>query len=59
MKYEKIMSRKNKDVSFDKITAGLQRAFEKLLEQEKQRDGYIVIGGKDGKPVKVRARDWK
>jgi hypothetical protein len=39
------------------IQVALDKAIKKLIEEEKARDGYLVRGDKDGKPIKVRARD--
>ena len=41
----------------DKIKQGCQRAFEKLLAEEKLRDGELVFADEDGMPITVKARD--
>lgn len=52
------MNIKNKqgDLS-DKIKIALDKAIKKLIEEEKTRNGYLVIADKDGKVVKVPAKD--
>lgn len=41
----------------DKIIQGCQRAFEKLLAEEKLRDGELVFADADAMPITVKARD--
>ena len=41
-----------------KIIEGTKRAQEKLIQQRKKEDGYLILS-KDGKPDKVRARKIK
>lgn len=43
----------------DKVLEGTKRAFERLLEQKRREDGYIVISDKNGKVIKVNARNFK
>jgi 5'-3' exonuclease len=43
----------------DKIREGCKRAFEKLLAEEKLRDGELVFADDEGKPVIVRAREFE
>ena len=40
-----------------KIQVALDKAIKEIIEREKARDGYLVIGDKDGKPIKVPAKD--
>lgn len=42
----------------DKVTTGFNLATKKLIETIGKEDGYLVIM-KDGKPVRVKARDLK
>jgi 5'-3' exonuclease len=49
----------NFDEKVDKIIKGCQRAFEKLLAEEKLRDGELVFADDEGKPVIVRAREFE
>ncbi len=42
-----------------KIMEGCQLAFEKLLEQEKLRDGELVFSEDDGTIVHVKAREYE
>lgn len=39
------------------IQVALDKAIKKLIEEEKTRGGYLVVGDKDGKPIKVPAKD--
>lgn len=39
------------------IKVALDKAIKKLIEEEKARGGYLVIADKDGKPIKVPAKD--
>jgi hypothetical protein len=41
-----------------KITSGVELAAKRLLEQTQKENGYLVIS-RDGKVVRVRARDLK
>lgn len=43
----------------NKVMEGTKLAFERLLEQKRRENGYIVISDKDGKVIKVNARDFK
>jgi len=43
----------------DKIKQGCQRAFEKLLAEEKLRDGELVFADENGQPVIVKAREFE
>jgi hypothetical protein len=49
----------NFDEKVDKIIKGCQLAFEKLLAEEKLRDGELVFADDEGKPVIVRAREFE
>lgn len=42
----------------DKVTLGIELAVSKLVDKAKKEDGELVIS-KDGKPVRVKARDLK
>lgn len=42
-----------------KVLEGTKLAFERLLEQKSREDGYIVISDKNGKVIKVNARNFK
>jgi hypothetical protein len=42
----------------EKITEGVKLAIKRLIEQTKKEDGELVFS-KNGKVVKVRARDLK
>jgi urease accessory protein UreE len=42
----------------EKITEGVKLAIKRLIEQTKKEDGELVFW-KDGKVVKVKARDLK
>lgn len=39
------------------VLAGVRRAVQKVVEQAKRDDDELVIADKDGKPVRVKARD--
>jgi hypothetical protein len=41
----------------DQIQVALDKAIKKLIEQEKARGGYLVTADKDGKIIKVPAKD--
>jgi hypothetical protein len=41
----------------EKIEAGLKRTAEKLINEEKKKNGYLIIAGKDGKIKKIPARE--
>jgi 5'-3' exonuclease len=43
----------------DKIKKGCQRAFEKLLAEEKLRDGELVFADEDGQPITIKAREFE
>jgi hypothetical protein len=49
----------NFDEKVDKIIKGCQLAFEKLLVEEKLRDGELVFADEEGKPVVVKAREFE
>ena len=53
------MNFNNFDEKIQKILEGCQRAFEKLLAEEKLRDGELVFADKDGNPVFVKAREFE
>lgn len=42
-----------------KIQVGCQRAFEKLLAEEKLRDGELVFADENGQPITVKAREFE
>lgn len=41
----------------EKIEAALKKVAEKLIAEEKARDGYLIISDKDGNIAKVPAKD--
>ena len=41
----------------DKIKVALDKAIQKIIAEEKSRDGYLVISDKKGGVIKVPARD--
>ena len=43
----------------DKIKQGCQLAFEKLLAEEKLRDGELVFADENGQPITVKAREFE
>jgi hypothetical protein len=49
----------NFDEKVDKIIKGCQLAFEKLLAEEKLRDGELVFADEEGKSVVVKAREFE
>jgi 5'-3' exonuclease len=49
----------NFDEKVDKIIKGCQLAFEKLLAEEKLRDGELVFADENGQPITVKARDFE
>jgi hypothetical protein len=49
----------NFDDKIQKIIKGCQLAFEKLLAEEKLRDGELVFADEEGKPVVVKAREFE
>ncbi len=50
-------SEKNhKDLS-EKIKEAMDKAIQKIIAEEKARDGYLVISDKKGGVIKVPARD--
>jgi hypothetical protein len=50
------IDRRDEDLS-EKIQIALDKAIKEIIEREKARDGYLVIADKDGKPIKVSAKD--
>lgn len=48
--------RKRKDLS-DKIKIALDKAIQKIIAEEKARDGDLVISDKKGGVIKVPAKD--
>ncbi len=59
------MQMKRKNMSFSqehielgkKIEAALKKVAEKLIAEEKARDGYLILADKDGNIKKVAAKD--
>lgn len=43
--------------SNEEVLAGVRRAVQKVVEQAKRDNEEIVIADKNGKPVRVKARD--
>lgn len=39
------------------VLAGVRRAVQKVVERAKRDDDELVIADKDGKPIRVKARD--
>lgn len=48
--------KKREDLS-DKIKAAMDKAIQKIIAEEKARDGYLVFSDKKGGVIKVPARD--
>ena len=48
--------KKSRDLS-DKIKVALDKAIQKIIAEEKARDGYLVISDKKGGVIKVPAKD--
>ena len=48
--------KKRKDLN-DKIQIALDKAIQKIIAEEKARDGYLVISDKKGGVIKVPAKD--
>ena len=49
-------SKKSKEQT-DKIQVALDKAIQKIIAEEKARDGYLVISDKKGGVIKVPAKD--
>ena len=47
---------KREDLS-DKIQVALDKAIQKIIAEEKARDGYLVVSDKKGGVTKIPARD--
>jgi len=41
----------------EKILLAAAEARKQLIEEEKRTNGYLIIADKDGKPIKVPAKD--
>ena len=52
------MENENKQNFFEKIEEGMKMVFKELVEDYQRRDDELILS-KDGKIVKVRARDIK
>jgi len=50
------LDKKKEDLS-DKIKEVMDKAIQKIIAEEKARDGYLVISDKKGGVIKVPARD--
>ena len=48
---------KNKHDISTTLEKSLKKVWEKLIEEEKKNNGYIVISDKDGKVKKIPAKD--
>ncbi|HVZ95704.1 MAG TPA: hypothetical protein VG847_02435 [Chitinophagaceae bacterium] len=48
--------KKERDIT-EKIQKALDKAIQKLIAEEKARDGYLYISDKKGGVLKIRARD--
>jgi hypothetical protein len=55
-RYLKTMSKSESLQLLEKITAGVQLAVKRLIEQTKKEDGELVIS-KNGKVIRIKARD--
>lgn len=49
-------AKKSEDLS-GKIKIALDKAIKQVIATEKARNGYIVISDKDGKVIKIPAKD--
>ncbi|MEP6951654.1 MAG: hypothetical protein ABI863_20345 [Ginsengibacter sp.] len=49
-------NKKSEDLS-GKIKVALDKAIQKIIAEEKARDGYLVISDKKGGVIKVPAKD--
>ena len=49
-------NKKSEDLS-DKIKVALDKAIQKIIAEEKARDGYLVISDKKGGVIKIPAKD--
>ena len=47
---------KSEDIS-EKLKEGFERARKKLIEQEKARNGYLIVTDDEGKVKKIPAKD--
>jgi hypothetical protein len=52
------MGQNDFNILIDKVTLGVKLASKRLIESLKKEDGELVIS-KNGKPVRVKARDLK
>ena len=50
-------SEKKKEDLSDKIQVALDKAIQKLIAEEKARNGYLVVSDKKGGVIKVPAKD--
>jgi hypothetical protein len=49
-------TKKSEDLS-DKIKVAMDKAIQKIIAEEKARDGYLVVSDKKGGVIKVPAKD--
>lgn len=42
---------------FDKVTKGLELAYQRLIKEKKEKNGYLVMADKNGNIIKVPAKD--
>lgn len=47
---------KDEDLT-EKIKIALEKAIKQVIEDEKARNGYLVVADKDGKIIKIPAKD--
>lgn len=47
---------KTEDIS-KKIQGALDKAIKKVIAEEKSRNGFLVVGDKNGKVKKIQAKD--
>jgi hypothetical protein len=47
---------KSEDISA-KLAEGFKKVREKLIEEEKKENGYLIIGDKNGNVIKIPAKD--
>jgi hypothetical protein len=41
----------------EEVLAGIRRAVQKVVEQAKRDDQELVIADKEGRPIRIKARD--
>ncbi|QKZ14577.1 hypothetical protein [Spirosoma sp. KUDC1026] len=43
--------------SDEEVLAGIRRAVQKVVDQAKRDDDELVIADKEGRPIRIKARD--